>query len=60
MSRSHFIGGFLMAQVKDPVCGMMINSKEAMGTSEYNGKLYYFCSQTCKSKFEESPSNYAS
>jgi YHS domain-containing protein len=48
-----------MAQVKDPVCGMMIDDKSAVGTSEYNGKPYYFCSQDCKTEFDENPDEYA-
>ena len=34
-----------MAMVTDPVCGMNIDSEEAAGTIEYEGKTYYFCSQ---------------
>jgi Cu+-exporting ATPase len=41
--------------VKDPVCGMQIDPKNAAGTSEYNGKTYYFCSEHCKKKFELDP-----
>lgn len=48
-----------MAQVKDPVCGMMIDDKTAAGRSEYNGTGYYFCSKSCKLKFDESPAKYA-
>jgi YHS domain-containing protein len=48
-----------MAQVKDPVCGMMIDDKDAAATSEYNGKRYYFCSQDCKVEFDENPKDYA-
>jgi YHS domain-containing protein len=36
-----------MAMVEDPVCGMRIDSEEAAGTIEYEGKRYYFCSQAC-------------
>ena len=28
---------------KDPVCGMQVDPKKAAGTSEYQGKTYYFC-----------------
>lgn len=45
-------------KVKDPVCGMEINSEEAEATSVYNGKTYYFCSQTCKNKFDKDPKKY--
>jgi len=33
-----------MATAKDPVCAMVIEETDAVGTSEYNGKKYYFCS----------------
>ena len=45
-----------MAMVKDPVCGMSIDSEEAAGTIEYEGKTYYFCSQTCHDAFQADPS----
>jgi YHS domain-containing protein len=48
-----------MAQVKDPVCGMMIDENRAVGTSEYNGKHYSFCSQDCKTTFDQNPEKYA-
>ena len=48
-----------MAQVKDPVCGMMIDDKSAAATSEYNGKRYFFCSKDCKVEFDENPQEYA-
>jgi P-type Cu+ transporter len=44
---------------KDPVCGMMVNEKEAPARSEHGGHTYYFCSAECKRKFEESPEFYA-
>ena len=46
-------------QVKDPVCGMTIDQKDAVGTSTYQGKTYYFCSEDCKATFDESPEDYA-
>lgn len=48
-----------MAQHKDPVCGMMVDDKSPAGTSEYQGKRYYFCSKDCKTEFDESPEEYA-
>jgi len=41
--------------VKDPVCGMEIDEKKPAGTSSYKGKTYYFCSVSCKEKFEKKP-----
>ncbi len=48
-----------MAQVKDPVCGMMIDDKSAVGTSQYKGTQYFFCSNDCKVEFDENPDDYA-
>jgi Cu+-exporting ATPase len=45
--------------VKDPVCGMTIDEKDAAGTSVYEGKTFYFCSTNCKEKFEKEPAKYA-
>lgn len=44
--------------VKDLVCGMDIDAATAAGTSEYNGKTYYFCSLGCKKSFDENPEKY--
>jgi alkyl hydroperoxide reductase subunit F len=35
---------------KDPICGMRVGSNRFSAT--YDGKIYYFCSQGCKDKFE--------
>jgi len=40
---------------KDPVCGMDVNEKEARKKGlvvKKAGKTYYFCSESCKDKFE--------
>jgi Cu+-exporting ATPase len=47
-----------MAMVTVPVCGMNIDSEESVGTVEYEGKTYYFCSQTCRDAFEADPTSY--
>lgn len=44
--------------VKDPVCGMMIDLKDAAAKVEYQGQTYYFCSIHCKKKFELEPEKY--
>ena len=48
-----------MAQVKDPVCGMMIDASTAAGQSTHEGTTYYFCSANCKGKFDAKPGEYA-
>jgi Cu+-exporting ATPase len=45
--------------VKDPVCGMNVDEKTATLKSEYAGKTYYFCSQSCKEVFEKNPKKFA-
>ena len=37
-----------MKKVKDVVCGMMIDPREAVATSEYKGETYYFWAKGCK------------
>ena len=44
---------------KDVVCGMQVDPAKAAGTSEFNGKTYYFCSKGCKTKFDANPAQYA-
>lgn len=45
-------------QVKDPVCGMMVDKDQAAATAEYRGKTYYFCAPGCKVAFEREPEKY--
>jgi YHS domain-containing protein len=47
-----------MEKVKDVVCEMMIDPKEAAATSEYKGKTYYFCAKGCKVAFDKDPEKY--
>lgn len=44
--------------VVDPVCGMTIDPKTAAGTSEYQGRTYYFCGMGCKRSFDKDPAKY--
>jgi YHS domain-containing protein len=44
---------------KDPVCGMEVDENKAAGSSVYNGKKYFFCAASCKSRFEKEPEKYA-
>lgn len=47
--------------VKDPVCGMTVDSTKAKGgSSEYKSHIYYFCNPKCKVKFEAEPDKYLS
>jgi YHS domain-containing protein len=42
----------------DPVCKMQVDENKNAGTSEYQGKTYYFCAPGCKRKFDENPEKY--
>ncbi|HEU4891618.1 MAG TPA: YHS domain-containing protein [Vicinamibacterales bacterium] len=44
---------------KDVVCGMQVDPAKAVATSQYGGKTYYFCSKSCKSRFDANPGKYA-
>ena len=44
----------------DPVCKMKVDKATAKFTSEYKGTTYYFCSTSCKEKFDENPEKYVS
>jgi Cu+-exporting ATPase len=45
-------------QVKDPVCGMMVDPETTKLKSEHMGQTYYFCSPRCKSAFDRDPMKY--
>lgn len=42
----------------DPVCGMNVDPNRASGRIDYRGTTYYFCSESCKHKFDQNPSEY--
>src|SRR5215475_2722737 len=43
---------------RDPVCGMSVNPSTAKFVIDRDGKKYYFCSQSCREKFEADPTKY--
>lgn len=47
-----------MAMVTDPVCGMRIDSDDAVDYAEHDGTTYYFCSQVCHDAFVADPDSY--
>lgn len=47
---------YIMA--KDVVCEMQVDTRAPAATSEYKGKIYYFCSPGCKKEFDENPEKY--
>jgi len=44
---------------KDPVCGMKRRRTKAAGASQSQGRSYFFCSKSCKEKFDQNPEQYA-
>ena len=44
--------------VKDPVCGMDVETASAAGHTEHAGQTYYFCGSNCKEKFDHNPAQY--
>ncbi|MFZ2490243.1 MAG: heavy metal translocating P-type ATPase [Thermoanaerobaculia bacterium] len=42
----------------DPVCHMTVDPARAAGTSEHGGETIYFCSPSCKKKFDADPEKY--
>ena len=42
----------------DPVCGMTVDRSSA-SSAVFQGKTYYFCSDSCRKKFAASPAAYA-
>ncbi len=47
-----------MDKQTDPVCGMQIETADAAGQSEYQGRTIYFCSLGCKEKFDANPARF--
>ena len=47
-----------MAQAKDPVCGMTVDTATTQLKSDYKGTTYYFCGPGCKMAFDNAPENY--
>jgi YHS domain-containing protein len=47
------------ATVTDPVCGMQVDPAAAAAQRDYQGRLYYFCSQHCAERFAAAPPKFA-
>ncbi|MFZ5594095.1 MAG: YHS domain-containing protein [Pseudomonadota bacterium] len=43
---------------KDPVCGMLVDPKQAAGQRRYQEKTYYLCSPSCLDRFDRAPQRY--
>jgi Cu+-exporting ATPase len=48
-----------MSQVKDPVCGMVVDTATAAGGRVvYESEEVYFCSDSCREAFEAEPDRF--
>jgi YHS domain-containing protein len=47
-----------MNQVKDPVCGMMVDPDTAPAHTTYESQEVFFCSSECRRQFEAEPARY--
>ena len=41
-----------MAKVKDPICGMMVDTERAPAKGVYGNETVYFCSPVCKQTYD--------
>jgi YHS domain-containing protein len=39
----------------DVICHMDISIADAAGRSDYDGRTYYFCANSCKEQFDRDP-----
>ncbi len=44
--------------VRDPVCGMTIEPRNAMSHQAYKGQTYYFCNPSCAVRFAANPDEF--
>jgi len=44
--------------LRDPVCGAVLDEKTARFKISFEGSTYYFCSVSCKKKFERHPKKF--
>lgn len=51
-------GAAVDAVLRDPVCGMTVDPAAGKPTSEHGGRLYHFCSEGCRTKFQAAPEHY--
>jgi Cu+-exporting ATPase len=45
-------------QYVDPVCGMVLEARQAGAESVHGTEHYYFCSTTCRDRFESNPAQF--
>ena len=45
-------------RVTDPVCGMTFRRLDAQASLDYEGRKVFFCTDTCRKRFESAPERY--
>lgn len=48
----------MAGNTRDPVCGMQVAPQKTAMKHTFDGKDYYFCSESCLKKFRRSPESY--
>ncbi|HZS32315.1 MAG TPA: heavy metal translocating P-type ATPase [Methylomirabilota bacterium] len=43
---------------RDPVCGMVVDPARAAGSTQHEGRTYYFCHPSCLARFRADPAAY--
>ena len=47
-----------MAIVKDPVCGMDVDTEKSTLSLEHEGETYWFCGKGCLLEFRDDPERF--
>ena len=59
MYERHKIGTSKVHRMEmDVVCGMRVEPARAAGSTEHDGKIYYFCGKGCLQRFQADPQKY--
>lgn len=53
-----YSSGVVTTKTKDPVCGMVIDPKTTQHKLIHSQQQYYFCSETCETRFKENSELY--
>ncbi|MEB3044081.1 heavy metal translocating P-type ATPase [Rhizobium mulingense] len=44
--------------IRDPVCGMTVDPQAGKPSFDHQGRIYHFCSESCRTKFAAQPQDY--
>lgn len=54
----HDQGKAAEAMIRDPVCGMTVDPQAGKPSLDHQGRIYHFCSESCRTKFAAAPQDY--